>query len=154
MLKIENLSKTFPGVKALDDVSFSMAAGEVHALLGENGAGKSTLIKIISGLYKPDKSSRIFLEGEPYYAHNTYDALCKGIHTVYQHLSMIPQASVAENIMLDKLPRKGNTGVVDWKVINDTAAKYLDFVGLNIEDRKSTRLNSSHIPLSRMPSSA
>ena len=133
MLQIENLSKTFPGVKALDDVSFTMAAGEVHALLGENGAGKSTLIKIISGLYKPDKGSRIFLEGEPYYAHNTYESLCKGIHTVYQHLSIIPQASVAENIMLDKLPRKGNTGVVDWKAINNTAAKYLDFVGLDID---------------------
>jgi ribose transport system ATP-binding protein len=136
MLSIQNVSKTFPGVKALHDVSVEMHPGEIHALLGENGAGKSTLIKIISGLYKPDPGSTIIFDGEKYAPHNTYDAISKGIHTVYQHLSAIAQASVAENIMLDKLRLISRHGVIRWKDVNEKASEFIKLVGLNIDPKK------------------
>ncbi|MBL8155848.1 MAG: sugar ABC transporter ATP-binding protein, partial [Anaerolineae bacterium] len=87
VLQLEHISKSFPGVKALDDVHFEMNAGEIHALLGENGAGKSTLIKIISGVYKPDAGS-IKLDGQPVSFNNPREAQAKGIATIYQELSL------------------------------------------------------------------
>jgi ribose transport system ATP-binding protein len=133
ILELCNVSKTFPGVKALDNVSVSFAGGEIHALLGENGAGKSTLIKILSGYQKADKGSRILLRNEDYWVNNTREAFKKGVQTVYQELQVIPQASVAENIMLDKLSTRGKTGILDWKNINQTANTYLEKVGLKID---------------------
>ncbi len=133
MLELRNVSKTYPGVKALDDVSIRFDAGTIHALLGENGAGKSTLIKIISGFQHADKGSEIFLYNEPYHVHSTQEAFQKGIQTVYQDLQVIPLASVAENIMLDKLSRCSKTGLLNWKEINRTAGKYLDIVGLKVD---------------------
>jgi ribose transport system ATP-binding protein len=142
MLELKNVSKTFPGVKALDNVSIKFKKGEIHALLGENGAGKSTLIKIISGLYKPDKDSEIFFNNEAYKINNTRSAIEKGIVTFYQDLQLIPQVSVAENIMLDKLPIKGKTGILDWKEMNRVAKKYLDLIELKVEPSKTiNRLN-------------
>jgi ribose transport system ATP-binding protein len=139
VLELKNISKSFPGVKALDNVSITFNAGEIHALLGENGAGKSTLIKIISGFQKPDKGSQIFLNHQPYLVNNTREAFKKGVQTVYQDLQVIPEASVAENIMLDKLSTRGKTGVLNWKEINRTARNYLDKAGLNIDP--STPIN-------------
>ncbi len=133
MLELRNVSKTYPGVKALDDVSILFKDGTVHALLGENGAGKSTLIKIISGLLHPDKGSEVFLNNEPYHVHGTREAFQKGIQTVYQDLQVIPLASVAENIMLDKLSTKSRAGVVNWRSVNEGACKYLDDVGLKVD---------------------
>ena len=142
MLELKNVSKTFPGVKALDNVSIKFKKGEIHALLGENGAGKSTLIKIISGLYKPDKNSEIFFNNEAYKINNTRSAIEKGIVTFYQDLQLIPQLSVAENIMLDKLPIRGRTGLLDWKKVNTVAKEYLDLIGFKIEPSKTVnRLN-------------
>lgn len=142
MLKLNNISKTFPGVKALDKVSIKFKKGEIHALLGENGAGKSTLIKIISGLYKPDKGSEIFFNNKPYEVSNTFEAIKEGVITFYQDLQLIPQASVAENIMLDKLPIKGKTGILDWKEMNRVTKKYLDLIELRVEPSKPiNRLN-------------
>lgn len=135
MLKIEQVSKTFPGVRALDSVSIHMRRGEVHALLGENGAGKSTLIKILSGLHAPDPDSRIMLDGKRYAPRNTYDALTLGIHTVYQHKSIVEQASVAENIMLDKLSAESKRGIINWKDLNEKAAKHLAFTGLKVDPK-------------------
>lgn len=133
MLEVKNISKTFPGVKALDNVSIMFGTGEIHALLGENGAGKSTLIKIISGLYQPDKGGKIFFNDAVYEVNNPRETLEKGIHTVYQDLQVIPRASVAENIMLDKLPTKGKTGILDWKKMNRVAKEYLDIIGLKVD---------------------
>ncbi len=139
MLELKNVSKTFPGVKALDNVSIKFKKGEIYALLGENGAGKSTLIKIISGLYKPNKGSEIFFNNKPYKVSNTREAIKEGIITFYQDLQLIPQASVAENIMLDKLPIKGKTGILDWKEMNRVAKKYLDLIELKVDP--STTIN-------------
>jgi len=108
-------------------------AGEIHALLGENGAGKSTLIKIISGFQKTDKGSKIFLHNEAYQVNNTREAFEKGIQTVYQELQVIPQASVAENIMLDKLSTRGKTGILNWREMNRVANIYLEKIGLKVD---------------------
>ncbi|MDO4552618.1 MAG: sugar ABC transporter ATP-binding protein [Bacillota bacterium] len=97
MLSIQNISKRFGGTQALDDVSFDIRRGEVHALLGENGAGKSTLIKIISGVVARDKGTILF-DGQPLAAKNPQHARTLGINVVYQELSLVPGLSVAENI--------------------------------------------------------
>jgi len=133
VLRLVNIHKTYPGLTALDRVSVEFKSGEVHALLGENGAGKSTLIKIVSGLQQPDSGGQMFLEGKPYSVRNTLEAIRKGIHTVYQDLHVVPMASVAENIMMDKLPRHAGTGVVDWRQVIREAEKYLAVVGLDVD---------------------
>jgi len=140
VLQVLNMRKTYPGLTALEDVSIRFAAGEIHALLGENGAGKSTLIKIVSGYQQPDRGSQMLLDGAPYAVRNTLEAIRRGIHTVYQDLQVIPMASVAENIMLDRLPSRGRTGVLDWKAMRSQAEKYLDVVGLDVDPM--ARINS------------
>jgi ABC-type sugar transport system ATPase subunit len=133
ILQLEHISKSFPGVKALDDVHFEMNAGEIHALLGENGAGKSTLIKIISGVYKPDAGS-IKLDGQPISFNNPREAQAKGIATIYQELSLYPELTVAENIFMGHAPKRtvGPVRIIDWKTINARAAELL--ASLNITD--------------------
>ena len=100
-LQIEQVSKAFPGVQALDGVSLDLAPGEIHALMGENGAGKSTLIKIITGLHRPD-SGRVLLDGKPVAFHSPRDALAAGISAVHQERNLIPRFSVGENILLER----------------------------------------------------
>jgi ribose transport system ATP-binding protein len=131
MLRLVNISKSFPGVRALEEIYINFDRGSVHALLGENGAGKSTLIKIISGLYKPDKG-KIYFNRDIYNVKNPREALTSGIHTVYQELRTIPQSSVGENIMIDKLPTIGRTGFVDWKKVNKISKRYLNMIGLDL----------------------
>ncbi len=133
ILQLEHISKSFPGVKALDDVHFEMNAGEIHALLGENGAGKSTLIKIVSGVYKPDAGS-IKLDGQPVSFNNPREAQAQGIATIYQELSLYPELTVAENIFMGHAPKRavGPVQVIDWKTINDRAVELL--ASLNITD--------------------
>ncbi len=105
ILRIENIRKTFPGVIALDDVSFSVARGEIHTLLGENGAGKSTLMNVLTGLYHPDRG-QIRIAGEPIHFTSPRDALAFGIGMVHQHFMLVPAHSVFENILLalDNVP--------------------------------------------------
>ncbi len=131
MLKIENITKSFPGVRALNDVTIEFNRGEIHALLGENGAGKSTLIKIITGVYKADHGN-VYINEKKTKLDNPIEAFDKGINVVHQDLQIVPQASIAENIMLDKLPTKGTMGFLDWNYMNQYARKYLDMVGLEI----------------------
>ena len=104
-LRFENIAKQFPGVKALDDVTFAVAEGSVHALVGENGAGKSTLLKILSGVYRPD-GGQIFLGGVAQHYFNTSDALNAGIAIIYQELNLVPDMTVAENLFLGHLPAR------------------------------------------------
>ncbi len=99
MLEIQSVSKSFPGVQALRDVSFVVQTGEVHALVGENGAGKSTLMKLLSGVY-PDYEGTIFFEGERLALRNPHDAQLRGIAIIHQELNLIPELTVAENIFL------------------------------------------------------
>lgn len=104
ILSLENVSKGFPGVKALDDVSLSVDAGEIHALLGENGAGKSTLMKVLCGIYQPDAGT-IRIDGEPRRFSNYREACAAGIGIVFQEFSLIPWLSVVDNIFLGRESR-------------------------------------------------
>lgn len=131
MLELKNISKIFPGVKALDDVSLSFEPGEIHALMGENGAGKSTLMKIITGIYQPDLGD-IYLDGEKVQMRNFRDAVAHDINMVSQEIQVIPESTVAENIVLDRINQFKKGMIVDWKKINTVAQEYLDVVGLTI----------------------
>ncbi len=134
MLRVENISKSFPGIKALDKVSAEFSQGEIHALLGENGAGKSTLIKVICGVHKPD-TGKMYVNGNELVVENFIDALKKEISVVNQELQVLSRYSVAENIMLDKMKKRAGF-VLDWKAINKTSKRYLDMVGLDIPPTK------------------
>lgn len=131
MLQIRNVSKLFPGVVALDDVSLDFTPGAVHAIVGENGAGKSTLIKIICGIYTPDEGE-VLLDGERLALHTYRDALDHKINLVSQEIQVIPKSTVAENIMLDKIERYTRRGVIDWRRLNRDAAEYIELVELNL----------------------
>lgn len=129
ILRVEGITKTFAGIKALDNVDFSLKAGEIHALVGANGAGKSTLIKILTGAYKAD-AGKIFLEDQQVTIHNPQDANRQGISAVYQEFSLINQLTVAENIYMGKLPYKNYKVLkkVDWKKMNEEAEKVLSIM--------------------------
>jgi len=135
-LSIENVSKSFPGVRALDGVSLDLRAGEIHALMGENGAGKSTLIKIITGVHRPD-SGRVLLDGRPVEFSSPRAALAEGIGAVHQERNLIPRFSVGENIMLEKLPVKG--GLVDYDAVHREARRFLDLLDRGIDTRIEVR---------------
>lgn len=123
ILECKHLTKTFGGVKALDDVEIHIRPGEVHALVGENGAGKSTLMKIIIGLLKQDKGE-IFFEGKPYKANSPADAINKGITMIHQELNPEPYLTVAENIFLHNEDTRG--GILNKKKTIERARKLLD----------------------------
>ena len=99
ILEMKKISKTFPGVKALDEVNFSLKKGEVHALLGENGAGKSTLMKVLNGIHKRNEGE-VLLKGEPVEFNSTKEAQNSGLAIIHQELELIPDLNVAENIYL------------------------------------------------------
>src|SRR5476651_830771 len=101
LLEIRGLAKSFPGVKALQGVDFTVRRGEIHALMGENGAGKSTLIKVLTGVYERD-GGEMFFEGRPINPRSPAEAQRLGISTVYQEINLIPYLSVAENICLGR----------------------------------------------------
>jgi ribose transport system ATP-binding protein len=128
MLSLEHISKSFPGVRALSDLSISFRSGEIHGLIGENGAGKSTAIKIMTGIHQPD-SGRILLDGQPVRLASYRDSLARGIGIVHQELQVIPDASIAENIMIDKFITR-RPGVVDWNAVRAEACKHMKAVGL------------------------
>ena len=117
-LRINNISKTFPGVQALDNVSLSVKPGEIHGLIGENGAGKSTLVKILSGALTPTEGE-VVLGDHSFSSLNPAQAQAKGISTVYQEQELIPGLNIAENIYLGEEPRKYNMLVNHKKMISD-----------------------------------
>ncbi|GIW01125.1 sugar ABC transporter ATP-binding protein [Roseiflexus sp.] len=131
MLQVHRITKTFPGVRALSDVSIDFAPGKIHALVGENGAGKSTLIKIIGGIYSPD-SGKIILDGMTLHLRSSKDALVHHINLVSQEIQVIPRSTVAENIMLDKLDRYQRRGHIDWTRLKRDAAEYAQMVNLTV----------------------
>ena len=131
LLKMEHISKSFPGVKALQDVSLSLRYGEVHALIGENGAGKSTLMKVLSGLYHADEGEIIW-EGKPLHLHSTKDSEQAGISIIYQELNLIPNLSIRENIFLGREKLKGGF-LMDFKKTGNEAEKYIKMVGLDVD---------------------
>jgi ribose transport system ATP-binding protein len=136
LLSIKEVRKSYPGVVALAGVDFEVAAGEVHALLGENGAGKSTLMKVISGAVPPD-DGKMLLDGEEFAPAAPEDARRAGIGIVYQELSLVPSLSVGENVMLGRWPA-GRFGVVDWGRLLDEARRALSKIGVDIDPRTRT----------------
>jgi L-arabinose transport system ATP-binding protein len=128
-LQFDRISKSFPGVRALDGVSFLAAPGSVHALMGENGAGKSTLLKILSGAYRPD-DGRLLLDEKPIAFRSTQDALNAGIAVIYQELQLVPQLSVAENLFLGHLPSR--YGWMNRRHLREEARRLLELVGEDI----------------------
>lgn len=132
LLRMEHINKEFPGVKALDDVSLSVDAGEVLALCGENGAGKSTLMKILSGAYVAS-SGKIFINEKEMNYTKPEEAMAEGIRIIYQELNNLPFMSVAENIFLGNWPRKPVTNAIDYATLKKNAKILLDRVSLDID---------------------
>ncbi|MCW3061412.1 MAG: ABC-type sugar transport system, ATPase component [Capsulimonas sp.] len=132
---MEAISKSFPGVKALQDVSFDVVPGEVHAIMGENGAGMSTLMKIMAGAYKAD-TGRILMNGKPIEARTPQQAMELGIQIIYQELNLVPHLSVAENIFLGRMTPGPFPGSVDHRKMRDQARKILADLGLDVDVSK------------------
>ena len=131
ILEVENVSKSFPGVKALDNVSFDLRKGEVHALVGENGAGKSTLMKILSGVYQADTGT-IRYKGKEVFFRDVTQAHEAGIGIIYQELNLIPHLSVAANIFIGREPTT-RFGTLDEKKMNADAVDILNRLNLHLD---------------------
>ena len=130
LLKMTGITKTFPGVYALDGVDLELYKGEVLALLGENGAGKSTLLKVLSGVYTPD-AGEIYVDGTKKVFKEPADAAAEGIRIIYQEINSYDELTVAENIFVNNEPKKG--GLVDWKEMNSRAEALLKRLNVDIE---------------------
>jgi ABC-type sugar transport system ATPase subunit len=148
VVMVEDVSKSYPGVQALDAVSFDLRAGEVHALVGENGAGKSTLIKILSGDTRPDAGA-IFVRGEKVSFESPADARHRGIATIFQELMIVPEMSVAENIVLGDEPGIGPTGLIySRQRAERRCADVLNSLGQSIKpDQLAGNLSTGHMQI-------
>jgi len=124
VLEVRRGTKRFPGVLALDDVSFGLMPGEVHALVGENGAGKSTLIKVLTGVYQPDEGEVLFQNEEVSFS-SPKESQAAGISTIYQEVNLIPLLSVAQNVFLGREPRN-RLGLIDVPRMNREAREVLE----------------------------
>ena len=137
-LRMQDITKSFPGVKALDGVTFDLNVGEIHALVGENGAGKSTLIKILAGVYPhPEYGGEIVLDGAERRFASVRDSETNGIAVIYQEMSLVKDLSVAENIFLGRAPRR--LGIISWEELFSRAQKLLDELHLQIDPRTPVR---------------
>ena len=134
LLRMSGISKSFPGVRALSDVSFDLMKGELHALVGENGAGKSTLMKILSGLYKADEGD-LYLRGEKVTSTGLAEMIRQGVGVIYQELNLIPYLSVSENIFLGREPRT-KVGTIDWPKMHAMTEEVLKPFKLDIKPKQ------------------
>lgn len=133
-VRMEGISKSFPGVQALDDVAISVRRGEIHALIGENGAGKSTLIKILMGAYQKDAGS-IYIDGARVDINSPLEARRYGLNAVYQEMLIAPKLSVGENLLMGKMP-VNRLGIVDWPSVYEQSRDTLRDLALDIDPRK------------------
>lgn len=145
ILEMKNISKSFPGVKALSNVDFTLRKGEIHALMGENGAGKSTLIKVLTGVYELDEGS-ITMSGNNIVNHSPEEAQKNGISTVYQEVNLCPNLTVGENLFIGREPKKGLC--IDWAAVNKNSKKLLD--DLHIEAEPDQMLEDCSIAVQQM----
>ena len=136
ILEARDISKAFPGVRALDGINLQIRKGEIHSLIGENGAGKSTLMKIFSGVYQPDAGS-VVLNGELVAFKSVYDAIKNGISIIFQEFNLMPELTVAENISISNIPSKGV--VVDKKSMEKKALSLFDSIGIKLNPHILTK---------------
>ncbi|HJV17331.1 MAG TPA: sugar ABC transporter ATP-binding protein, partial [Bacillales bacterium] len=134
VLELKHITKVFPGVKSLDDVSLSLEKGEVHALIGENGAGKSTLMKVMAGIYIPEEGEIIYKEKSTHWK-NPLQARVNGISVIHQELKLAGNLSIAENIMMGQSLPKNKFGFVDWSQINKRAKELLIEIGSDMDPK-------------------
>jgi inositol transport system ATP-binding protein len=146
-LEVEHITKTFPGVRALDDVSMRIRSGSVHALVGENGAGKSTLMKILTGMYI-DYKGKILIEGTERKFTGERDALDAGISIVAQELSPVPELSIAENIFLGREPERAIRGLIDRRRLYEKTGDLLSLLSLSYNPR--TKMSSLSVAETQM----
>jgi len=133
ILDVKQVSKEFPGVRALDAVDLALKKGEVHALIGENGAGKSTLIKILAGVYTKD-AGEILFDGSPAVIDSASDSLNLGIKVVFQELSLIQHMTIGENVFLESFPLKKNK-TIDWDTLYSRTSEILKSIGLDLNPK-------------------
>ena len=133
-LEMRHISKQYPGVKALDDVSLTVGAGEIHALLGENGAGKSTMMKILAGAQTKDQGE-ILMNGLPVHIDSPQKAMDLGISIIYQEFNLVPYLSAGENMYLGREPRGVLPGFVDFKTLYKNAQNVIDSLGVHFDAR-------------------
>lgn len=138
LLELKNISKHYPGVLALDNVSISFRPGEIHGIMGENGAGKSTLIKIIAGAETPDAGAEMLLDGKVLPQGNPQLAKSAGIGVIYQEFNLVPSLSIAENIFLGTKTEKSNF-TVDYQYIYSESEKTMKRLGLNLSPKTQVR---------------
>lgn len=134
VLELKGITKTFPGVKALDNVQFQLKPGEIHALMGENGAGKSTFIKVITGVHQPDEG-KMYLNGHEVEFHNPKEAKNSGIAAIYQHVTCFPDLSVTENIFMGHEKIQKGTRRILWKEMHAEANSLLKELGAKFDAR-------------------
>lgn len=135
-IKLEHITKMYPGVVALDDINLELSIGEVHAVVGENGAGKSTMMKLISGAIVPDEGT-ITVFGQPFSKLNPSLAFALGIELVYQEFNLVPNLSVAENIFLGNMP--GGKMIPDFRMMEEKAAALFQMMGVDINPRSKVK---------------
>jgi ribose transport system ATP-binding protein len=139
LISAHNMTKTFPGVKALDEVDFDLYPGEVHVLIGENGAGKSTLMKIFAGAYQPD-SGTVFVQGKETVVHNPRHAHQLGISIIYQEYNLVPYLNVAQNIYLGRAPRRqGVPLLIDHAKLHSDSQEVLNSLNTDIDTRAKVK---------------
>ncbi len=145
VLEMRNIHKSFPGVRALQAVDFTLCEGEIHALMGENGAGKSTLIKVLTGVYEKDEGE-IYLKGldKPAVIRAPHDAQNLGISTVYQEITLCPNLTVAENMYIGR----GKGQITNWKKMNGDADRILENLG--IPAKATQQLSDCSIAIQQM----
>lgn len=145
-LEFRNICKTFPGVKALDNVNMKVREGTIHVICGENGAGKSTLMKILNGIYTPD-SGEIYIDGRQVAIRSPIDAQANGIGMVFQELSFIPDMTIEENLFCGRWPTK-KSGRIDWKAIHEQTLQFLEREGMHYDPSTLMRsLSTSEIQM-------
>src|SRR5215210_2807664 len=138
LVEMRAITKSFPGVRALDGVTFDLRRGEIHALVGENGAGKSTLMKVLGGVYPHGSyGGQIVIEGQEQRFARVRDAETAGIAVIFQELSLVKEMTVGENIFLGREPRR--FGVVRWEELYRRAGRLLEDLRLKVDPRAPVR---------------